>query len=221
MVLVLGVGAVIQVRLIVMIVIRFFRSCPEGKELGKTLNDEYLSLTCLSGPGPDRRREELKKLLDQFNAADVGRLMSPFILIALSVMVLALYGLLLFGSTPGSSSLAPQVSIPRLQRELEQVDSGQLESAEVWIQPKVYAGSIPDMWGSGYKNLTVRCRVLNTAPGSKWIDILVPVAMEFSPSTERPFRESQSIPWNLEHAQRYQVRDTSNFHLAVEITPIP
>ena len=49
----------------------------------------------------------------------------------------------------------------------------------------------------------------------------MPNAMGFSLDMERPYRESQSFSWNLEHAQRYRVGYTTNFHLVVEITPIP
>ena len=64
-VLIFGAGAVLQVRLVVRMVIRFFRNHPEEKELEERLENELISLTYLSGPGPDRRRKELKKLLER------------------------------------------------------------------------------------------------------------------------------------------------------------
>ncbi|MCI9155465.1 MAG: hypothetical protein HFF44_00830 [Lawsonibacter sp.] len=220
-VLILAIGAAIQVRLIAVTVLRFFRDRPEEKALEGRLEDEFISLTCLSGFGPDRRRKELKEQLDQFSAIAVGRFMDLLIQIALAIMVLVWYGTILFMDAPAPAPIAPLVHIPQLQAELEQVERGQLETAEVWIHPNVESGRLPGMWGSGYRSLTLRCHIISTEPGSHWIDILVPRAMEFSPSGERPFRESQSIPWNLEHAQRYRVSYTSNFHLAAEITPIP
>ena len=131
-VLVCGVGAVLQVRLIVRTVVRFFRNRPKEKQLGERLEDEFISLTYLSGPGPDRRRQEVKKQLDQYSAVATGRFMGLFILIPLAVMVLAWYGTVLFVDTPSSATdIAPQAHIPELLAELEQVEGGQLETAEV------------------------------------------------------------------------------------------
>lgn len=204
-VLICGVGAALQVRVIVRTVILFFQNRPEEKRLEERLEDKVISLTCLSGPGPDRRRKELKKQLDQVSAAAAGRFIGLFMVIALAMMVLVWYGTVLFTGGAASSPIAPQVHIPALQAELERLEAGQLERAEVWIHPRVDAGRLPGMWGSGYGRLTVRCHIIGTAPGDQWIDILVPTAMDFTPSAERPFRESQSVPWNLEHAQRYRV----------------
>ena len=64
-VLVYGVGAALQVRLIVMTVVRVVRHRPEEKMLEDQLESEWISLTCLSGPGLDRRRQEVKKQLDR------------------------------------------------------------------------------------------------------------------------------------------------------------
>ena len=50
-VLVCGVGAALQVRLIVRTVLRFFWNRPEEKQLGERLEDEFISLTYLSGIG--------------------------------------------------------------------------------------------------------------------------------------------------------------------------
>ena len=220
-VLVYSVGAALQVRLIVRTVLRFFRNRPEEKKLEDQLEDEFISLTYLSGPGPDRRRKELKKQLDQYSAVATGRFMELFILIPLAVMVLAWYGTILFVDTPSSAPIAPQAHIPELLAELEQVESGQLETAEVWVHPRVDAGRLPGAWGGSYRSLVRNYHVMGFDTGGGWVEVLVPNAMEFSLDMERPYRESLSIPWNLEHAQRYRVSYTTNFHLVVEITPIP
>lgn len=207
-------------RLIVRTVIRFSQNCPEEKRLGDRLEDEFISLTYLSGPGPDRRREELKKLLDQFHFAAAGQLMGLFILIALAVMVLVLYGMILFTDAPSPAPLAPQVHIPELQTELEQVESGRLETAEVWVHPRADVGRLPGMWGSGYRSLVRNYHVFILETGGEWVEVFVPDAMGFSLDMAHPFRESQSIAWNLEHARRYQISYTTNFHLVTEITPV-
>lgn len=219
-VLVYGVGAALQVRLIVMTVVRFFRNRPEEKKLEDQLESEWISLTYLSGPGLDRRRQELKKLLDQVSAVAVGRFMGLLILIALPVMVLAWYGTVLFEDTPSSAPVAPQVHIPELRAELEQVERGHLETAEVWVHPRVDAGRLPGAWGSSYRSLVRNYHVVGFDTGGEWVEVFVPDAMGFSLDMERPYRESQTILWNLGHARRYHISYTTNFHLITEITPV-
>ena len=219
-VLVFGIGAALQVRLIVITVVRFFRNRPEEKQLGERLEDEFISLTYLSGPAPDRRRQEVKKQLDQYSAVATGRFMGLFILITLAVMVLAWYGTVLFEDTPSSAPVAPQVHIPELRAELEQVESGQLETAEVWVHPRVDAGRLPGAWGSSYRSLVRSYHVVGFDTGGQWVEVFVPDAMGFSLDMKRPYRESQTILWNLGHARRYRISYTSNFHLVTEITPV-
>ena len=219
-VLVYGVGAALQVRLIVRTVVRFFRNRPEEKQLGERLEGEFISLTYLSGPGPDRRRQEVKKQLDQYSAVATGRFMGLFILIPLAVMVLAWYGTVLFVDTPSSAPVAPQAHIPELLAELEQVESGQLETAEVWVHPRVDAGRLPGAWGSSYRSLVWNYHVVGFDTGGEWVEVFVPDAMGFSLDMERPYRESQTILWNLGHARRYHISYTTNFHLITEITPV-
>ena len=218
-VLVFGVGAVIQVRLIVMTVVRFFRRRPEERVLEERLEKELTSLTHLSGPWADRRREELKKQLELFRPVTT-RLMGLFILIALAVMVLVLYGMILFFTdAPPPAPIAPQVHIPALQAELAQVEVGQLETAEVWVHPKASAAHLPGMWGEDYRSLVRSYHVIGFDTGGEWVEIFVPDALDFSLNMERPYRESQTTHWNRAHAQRYRVSYTSNFHLVTEIAP--
>ena len=164
--------------------------------------------------------QELKKLLDQVSAVAVGRFMGLLILIALPVMVLAWYGTILFVDTPSSAPIAPQAHIPELLAELEQVESGQLETAEVWVHPRVDAGRLPGAWGSSYRSLVRSYHVVGFDTGGQWVEVFVPDAMGFSLDMERPYRESQTILWNLGHARRYHISYTTNFHLITEITPV-
>lgn len=220
-VLVFGVGAVIQVRLIVMTVVRFFRRRPEEKALEERLENELTSLTHLSGPWPDRRREELKKQLELFRPVATGRLMGLFILIALAGMVLLLYGMILFFTdAPPPAPIAPQVHIPALQAELAQVEASHLETVEVWVHPKASAAHLPGMWGEDYRSLVRSYHVVGSDTGGEWVEIFVPDALDFSLNMERPYRESQTTLWNRAHAQRYRVSYTSNFHLVTEIAPV-
>lgn len=219
-VLIFGIGAVLQVRLIVKAVIRFFQNRPEEKALEERLEDEFISFTYLSGFGPDRRRAELKKQLDQLSAVAIGRFMGLFIQIVLAVMVLILYGTILFTDAPPPAPIAPHIHIPQLQAELEQVENGPLKTAEVWVHPKAETAHLPGMWGNGYRSLVRNYHVVGFDTGGKWVEVFVPEAMGFLLDMEHPYRESQSIFWNLEHARRYRVSYTTNFHLVTEIAPV-
>ncbi len=219
-VLVFGIGAALQVRLIVITVVRFFRNRPEEKQLGERLEDEFISLTYLSGPAPDRRRQEVKKQLDQYSAVATGRFMGLFILITLAALVLALYGMIFFTDAPPPAPIAPQVHIPELLAELEQVETGPLETAEVWVHPKASTAHLPGMWAEGYRSLVRNYHVVGFDTGGQWVEVFVPDAMGFSLDMKRPYRESQTILWNLGHARRYRISYTSNFHLVTEITPV-
>lgn len=216
-----GVGALIQVRLIVVTILRFLWDRPWKYPLERQLEDEFRSLTYLSGPGLDRRRAELKKQLDQCAAISAGRMVGLFILLALPAVVLVFDYTILFAGGASSTPIAPHKHIPALLAELEQLEEGELEQAEVWIHPKAETAHLPGAWGSGYRAYAHRYHIVETEPGSQWVEVLVPDALDVSPDMERPFRESQSSLWNLEHAQRYRVRYTSKLHLVTEILPVP
>jgi len=220
-VLMFGVGALLQLRMIVITVLHFFRRRPEEKALERQLENEYLSLTYLSGPGPDRRRQELKKVLEQYNAATVGRFMGCFMNIALAGAVLFFYYIVLFEGGATSVPIDPQVHIPAVQAELEQLERGDLESAVVWIHPKASTAHLPGPWGGSYQSPVRNYHIISFDTGGQWVEIYVPETLGFSLNLERPYRGSQSIDWNLEHAQRYEVFYTSNYHLVEKIIPVP
>ena len=48
----------------------------------------------------------------------------------------------------------------------------------------------------------------------------VPSVRDMPPVPERFVVTGQTYDWNWAHAQRYQVRYTTNLHLAVKITPV-
>ena len=125
-VLVFGVGAALQVRLIVRTVVRFFRNRPEEKQLGERLEDEFIALTYLSGPGPDRRRQEVKKQLDQYSAVATGRFMELFILNNRVADVLADKGIRVYRTFVGEymTSIEMQgfsLSLLRLDEEMKEL----------------------------------------------------------------------------------------------------
>ena len=95
-----------------------------------------------------------------------------------------------------------------------------METAEVWVHPRVDAGRLPGAWGSSYRSLVRNYHVVGFDTGGEWVEVFVPDAMGFSLDMERPYRESQTILWNLGHARRYHISYTTNFHLITEITPV-
>ena len=137
---------------------------------------------------------------------------------ALSYFVCAaLCFLIVLGS--GGMLVCERVSILPFQAraDLAQIEAGALETAEVWVSPRSRPGGLPGPYGSGQPRLVTRRLILGEDTGYEWVVVRVPNALNFSP--DRPLVEGQTILWNLEHAQRYQVSYTTNFHLVVDITP--
>ena len=87
----------------------------------------------------------------------------------------------------------------------------------MWVSPQSRPGGLPGPYGSGQPRLVTRRLILGEDTGYEWVVVRVPNALNFSP--DRPLVEGQTILWNLEHAQRYQVSYTTNFHMVVDITP--
>lgn len=129
----------------------------------------------------------------------------------------ALCFLIVLGS--GGMLMCERVSILPFQAraDLAQIEAGALETAEVWVSPQSRPGGLPGPYGSGQPRLVTRRLILGEDTGYEWVVVRVPNALNFSP--DRPLVEGQTILWNLEHAQRYQVSYTTNFHLVVDITP--
>lgn len=105
--------------------------------------------------------------------------------------------------------------------DLAQIETNFLVQTEVWISPKAWPAHLPGPYsGSLTAQPTTRYGIIGDDTGGKWVQVYVPNVMDFSLDQDRLYDENQSIQWNSEHARRYQVSYTSNFHLVVEITPI-
>ena len=112
-------------------------------------------------------------------------------------------------------------SLPfQARADLAQVEAGALETTEGWISPQSRPGGLPGPYGSGQPRLITRRGIVGEDTGYEWVIVRIPDALNFSPDPDRPFDETRPAAWNLEHARRYRVSYTSNFHLVVEITPI-
>ena len=55
---------------------------------------------------------------------------------------------------------------------------------------------------------------------SGWEDFYIPENLDFRPDPETLYKESQSISWNEEHAQKYRLRFTDHFRLVVSVEPV-
>lgn len=54
-------------------------------------------------------------------------------------------------------------------------------------------------------------------PDSGWISVYVPDFLDFTADSEHPYKESQSVEWNEDHAATYRMTYTPNFHLATSM----
>lgn len=105
--------------------------------------------------------------------------------------------------------------------DLSQIETSFLVQAEVWISPKARPARLPGPYsGSLTAQPTTRYGIIGDDTDGKWVQVYVPNAMGFSLDQDRLYDENQSIQWNSEHARRYRVSYTSNFHLVTEIKPI-
>jgi len=104
--------------------------------------------------------------------------------------------------------------------DLSQIEADFLVDVEVWISPKARPARLPGPYSEPLTEPVTRYGIISGGTGCKWVQIYVPNAMGFSLDQDRLYDENQSIQWNWDHARRYRVRYTSNFHLAAEIAPV-
>lgn len=103
--------------------------------------------------------------------------------------------------------------------DLQQLEADTLEEAEVWFAPDSRPASLPGPY-EAEDSPVLLLHAMGADTGYAWRRLYLPRETPLSPGPERPFDETQPLDWNQEHAQRYQVRYTTNLHLAVEITPV-
>ena len=104
--------------------------------------------------------------------------------------------------------------------DLAQLEAGTLEEAVVWISPKCRPARLPGPYSKDQPQLTMRYGVIGPDTGGQWVRVYVPNALGFSLAGERLYDENQNVAWNLEHAQRYLVRYTTQLHVVERVTPL-
>ena len=116
------------------------------------------------------------------------------------------------------SALAPGGSLAfcnQAAADIRQIETGELERVTVLLEER----SSPDsLFQDAPEGWQVEQR---TALGPvRRVSLRFSDALDFTPVPERFVVTGQTYDWNWTHAQRYQVRYTTNLHLAVEITPV-
>lgn len=104
--------------------------------------------------------------------------------------------------------------------DLAQIRSGELSEETVWLSSKTWTERLPGPYSSGQPEPVIRYGATGMEPGGGWEDFYIPENLGFRPDPEALYKESQSISWNEEHAQKYRLRFTDHFRLVVSVEPV-
>lgn len=103
------------------------------------------------------------------------------------------------------------------QADIRQIESGELETAVVWVYPGSTAAHLPGPYGSGQPSPLVKYYVSDESLES-WDPYLFPAGMDFTP--ESTYRTAETVEWNTENVQRYALAYTSRLHFAAQAEPV-
>lgn len=102
--------------------------------------------------------------------------------------------------------------------DIRQVEGENLESITVLLDersaPDTTFRDNPEGWQVSQRI------VLGPDTNFEWVTLRFPDTLNFTPVPDSFVVIGGTCDWNWEHAQRYQVRCTSNFRLVTEITPV-
>ena len=101
--------------------------------------------------------------------------------------------------------------------DIAQLESGQLEQATVWLNPKHERARLPGPYGDGQPEPVTEYHGISFQTDGRWVDFLVPDALGFSLDPDAMYSEEHSIDWNEQHARQYRIAYTSNLRIAVSI----
>lgn len=132
------------------------------------------------------------------------------------LLVLFLVG---YGTLAGAMLVSEDIPGLRAmaQEDLEQLDRGALDSANLWLGANRQPAGLPGPLGEDSPTPLTRYRGIGDETGRQWEDFYVPDALGFDPAPEELYNQEQSIQWNEANAAQFQVRYTTNFHLVAEI----
>lgn len=103
--------------------------------------------------------------------------------------------------------------------EIEFIEAGKIETAEVYLHPKNYESD--SLWGfidGPY------CRFISykaIGDGVSWNKIYVPDYIDFELDSANPYDEWQNTHWNEENAARYRITYTPQLKIVVSIETLP
>ena len=104
--------------------------------------------------------------------------------------------------------------------DLAQIRSGKLSEETVWLSSKTWTERLPGPYSSGQPEPVIRYGATGMESSSGWEDFYIPENLGFRPDPETLYKESQSISWNEEHAQKYRLWFTDHFRLVVSVEPV-
>ena len=213
------------------------------------LNRDYRSYRDSSAPAPENRQaffleqlvghartpEELLQGYSQWYIAVISAVASAILIGAVAVILYWKWGIgvekgirlmlltmafpLLLGGFMLLSEEVPTLLIHSWE-DLAQIRSGELSEETVWLSSKTWTERLPGPYSSGQPEPVIRYGATGMEPGGGWEDFYIPENLGFRPDPETLYKESQSISWNEEHAQKYRLRFTDHFRLVVSVEPV-
>lgn len=107
--------------------------------------------------------------------------------------------------------------LAQVRADIVQAESGELCEVMLWLNGNTVRGVLPGPNVTNSQAPVTRYSGIGTATDHKWLRFYVPDGLGFAPAAADLYRESQSILWNQQHAQLYQLRFTLNYHVVFSI----
>ncbi len=109
--------------------------------------------------------------------------------------------------------------LSQAKEDLAQIESSQLNQAVVWFSPKSRAARLPGPYTDGQAEPLTRYGGIGVDTDGVWVHFYVPEGLGFSLNPDALYDETESVSWNEEHAEQYQISYTENFHIVVSAEP--
>lgn len=104
-----------------------------------------------------------------------------------------------------------------LQADMEQIESGRLESAEVRLDKSKERAGLRGIYVEGHPALFSVYSGIGDDTGHRWESFYIPDSLGFMPVEGRWYNQNQSIEWNNENAEMYIVTYTTNFQVVISV----
>ncbi len=110
--------------------------------------------------------------------------------------------------------------LKNVQQDIRQVENGQLEVSEVWLNDRITVEGMPGPFAGQEVEVMTQYRGIGESTNNSWTSFYVPTCIPFQPNTESMFNEYKSIEWNTENTAMYRIHHTSNMKIVTEIEKI-